>query len=96
MKKDTYVNGNRNATYMMENVFRVIGRRVYSGKLMIITTNLIVRKIRETKNLDEKRIYDYVLEYGQQIYIKGENYRREKRRQNRNEFEQIFHREESE
>ena len=86
----------RNSSYMMENVFLVIDRRVCSGKPMIITTNLTVQEMRETKNLDEKRIYDRVLEHCQPICIKGENHRREKSRQNRNDFEQIFHREESE
>lgn len=80
----------RSSSYMMENVFQVIDRRVCSGKPMIITTNLTVQEMRETQNLDEKRIYDRVLEHCQPICVKGENHRREKSRQNRSEFEQIF------
>lgn len=80
----------RSSSYMMENVFQVIDRRVCSGKPMIITTNLTVQEMRETQNLDEKRIYDRVLEYCQPICVKGENHRREKSKQNRCEFEQIF------
>lgn len=80
----------RSSSYMMENVFQVIDRRVCSGKPMIITTNLTVQEMRETQNLDEKRIYDRVLEYCQPICVKGENHRREKSKQNRSEFEQIF------
>ena len=80
----------RSSSYMMENVFQVIDRRVCSGKPMIITTNLTVQEMRETQNLDEKRIYDRVLEYCQPICVKGENYRREKSKQNKSDFEQIF------
>ncbi len=86
----------RNSSYMMENVFLVIDRRVCAGKPMIITTNLTVQEMRETQNLDEKRIYDRVLGSCQPLCVKGESYRKEKSNQNRNEFEQIFHREESE
>ena len=57
---------------------------------MIITTNLTVKEMRETQNMDEKRIYDRVLQNCQPICVKGENKRREKSRQNRSELEQIF------
>lgn len=80
----------RRSAYMMENVFQVIDRRVCSGKPMIITTNLTVKEMRETQNMDEKRIYDRVLQNCQPICVKGENKRREKSRQNRSELEQIF------
>ena len=80
----------RSSSYMMENVFQVIDRRVCSGKPMIITTNLTVKEMRETQNMDEKRIYDRVLQNCQPICVNGENQRREKSRQNRSELEQIF------
>lgn len=80
----------RSSAYMMENVFQVIDRRGCSGKPMIITTNLTVKEMRETQNMDEKRIYDRVLQNCQPICVKGENQRREKSRQNRSELEQIF------
>jgi len=80
----------RSSSYMMENVFQVIDRRVCSGKPMIITTNLTVKEMRETQNMDEKRIYDRVLQNCQPICVNGENQRREKSKQNRIELEQIF------
>ena len=80
----------RSSSYMMENVLQVIDRRVCSGKPMIITTNLTVKEMRETQNMDEKRIYDRVLQNCQPICVKGENQRREKSKQNRSELEQIF------
>lgn len=80
----------RSSSYMMENVFQVIDRRVCSGKPMIITTNLTVKEMRDTQNMDEKRIYDRVLQNCQPICVNGENQRREKSRQNRSELEQIF------
>lgn len=80
----------RSSSYMMENVFQVIDRRVCSGKPMIITTNLTVKEMRETQNMDEKRIYDRVLQNCQPICVNGENQRREKSKQKRSELEQIF------
>ena len=80
----------RSSCYVMENVFQVIDRRVCSGKPIIITANLTVKEMRETQNMDEKRIYERVLQICQPICVNGENQRREKRRQNRNELEQIF------
>ena len=82
--------------YRMEGLFNVIDRRVRSGKPMIITTNLTVKEMRETQNLDYKRIYDRVLGSCQPICIKGESHRREKGNQNKRVFEQIFREEESE
>lgn len=86
----------RNSGYVVENVFAVLDRRVCSGKPMIITTNLTVKEMRETQNLDYKRIYDRVLGSCQPICIKGVSHRREKGNQNKRAFEQIFHEEESE
>ena len=80
----------RSSSYMMENVFQVIDRRVCSGKPMIITTNLTVKEMRETQNMDEKRIYDRILQNCQPICVKGENQRREKSKQNISELEQTF------
>lgn len=86
----------RNSGFVVENVFSVLDRRVCSGKPMIITTNLTVKEMRETHNLDYKRIYDRVLGSCQPICIKGESHRREKGNQNKRAFEQIFREEESE
>ena len=80
----------RSSSYMRENMSQVIDRRVCAGKPMIITTNLTVKEMRETQNMDEKRIYDRVLRICQPICVNGENQRREKSRQNRNDLEQIF------
>ena len=62
----------RSSSYMMENVFQVIDRRVCAGKPMIITTNLTVKEMRETQNMDEKRIYDRVLQNCQPICVNVE------------------------
>ena len=86
----------RNSGFVVENVFSVLDRRVCSGKPMIITTNLTVKEMRETQNLDYKRIYDRVLGNCQPICIKGESHRREKGNQNKRVFEQIFRDEGSE
>ena len=42
------------------------------------------------QNMDEKRIYDRVLQNCQPICVNGKNQRREKSKQNRIELEQIF------
>ena len=86
----------RNSGFVVENVFSVLDRRVCSGKPMIITTNLTIKEMRETQNLDYKRIYDRVLGSCQPVCIKGESHRRERGNQNKRVFEQIFRDEESE
>lgn len=62
--------------YRMEGLFNVIDRRVRSGKPMIITTNLTMKEMDETQDINEARIYDRIRSVCQPIQVKGESRRK--------------------
>lgn len=76
--------------YRMEGLFNVIDRRVRSGKPMIITTNLTIKEMDETQNLNEARIYDRIRAVCQPVQVKGESQRKGKRRQMMDNFKKYF------
>ena len=77
--------------YRMEGLFNVIDRRVRSGKPMIITTNLTMREMDETQDLNEARIYDRIRAVCQPVQIKGESQRKTNRSKMMNKFREYFH-----
>ncbi len=52
----------RNTAYGLEQIFNIIDSRLRSEKPLIITTNLSVEEMKNTTDLNYKRIYDRVLE----------------------------------
>ena len=76
--------------YRMEGLFNVIDRRVRSGKPMIITTNLTMKEMDETQNINEARIYDRIRAVCQPIQVKGESQRRTSRKHMMEDFKGIF------
>ena len=66
----------RNTSYGKERVFDVINRRMLTGKPMIITTNIAVSAMQKATDLDDRRIYDRVLEVCAPILFNGENFRK--------------------
>ena len=66
----------RNTSYGKERVFDVINRRMLTGKPMIITTNIAVSAMQKATDLDDRRIYDRVLEVCVPILFNGENFRK--------------------
>lgn len=76
--------------YRMEGLFNVIDRRVRSGKPMIITTNLTMKEMDETQDLNEARIYDRIRAVCQPVQVKGESQRKGKRKQMMNKFKEYF------
>ena len=77
--------------YRMDGLFNVIDRRVRSGKSMIITTNLTMREMDETQDLNEARIYDRIRAVCQPVQIKGESQRKANRSKMMNKFREYFH-----
>lgn len=65
----------RETPSMVENVYSVINGRYESGKPMIITTNLTIEELRNTKSQSLARIYDRVLERSYVISLDGESRR---------------------
>ena len=66
----------RNTSFGKERVFDVVDKRRLTGKPMIITTNLPIVTIQKAASLDERRIYDRILEVCVPIRFDGENFRR--------------------
>lgn len=76
--------------YRMEGLFNVIDRRVRSGKPMIITTNLTMKEMDETQNMDEARIYDRIRAVCQPVAVKGESHRKVNRAKMMDKFKCVF------
>lgn len=66
----------RKSEYMQEQVFNIIDARYRSGLPMIITTNLTLSELFETKDLGYSRIYDRITERCIPVEIAGESRRR--------------------
>ena len=66
----------RNTSYGKECVFDVVNRRLLSGKPMIITTNITLSAMQKATGLDDRRIYNRILEVCVPILFNGENFRK--------------------
>lgn len=66
----------RNTTYGKERVFDVINNRRLSGKPMIITTNIPLSAMKNATDLDDRRIYDRILEVCTPIAFMGDSFRK--------------------
>lgn len=66
----------RDTSFGRERVFDVVNKRLLTGKPMIITTNIPLSVMQKASDLDERRIYDRVLEVCVPIQFNGENFRK--------------------
>lgn len=66
----------RDTAYAKEQVFGVIDARYRSGLPMIITTNLTMDKIKNPEDIENRRIYDRILERCFPIEVGGGSRRR--------------------
>ena len=66
----------RNTSFGKERVFDVINRRRLTGKPMIITTNIPIVTMQKAASLDERRIYDRILEVCVPIMFDGDSFRK--------------------
>ena len=66
----------RNTSYGKERVFDVVNRRLLSRKPMIITTNIALSVMQKATDLDDRRIYDRILEVCVPVLFDGENFRK--------------------
>ena len=80
----------RNTSFGKERVFDVINRRRLTGKPMIITTNIPIVTMQKAASLDERRIYDRILEVCVPIRFDGENFRRGNVRHNLEKAAQLL------
>ena len=80
----------RNTSFGKERVFDVINRRRLTGKPMIITTNIPIVTMQKAVSLDERRIYDRILEVCVPIRFDGENFRRGNAKHNLEKVAQLL------
>ena len=66
----------RDTAYAKEQVFNIIDSRYRSGLPMIITTNLTMEKIKNPEDIENRRIYDRILERCFPIEVEGSSRRR--------------------
>ena len=66
----------RNTSFGKERVFDVINRRRLTGKPMIITTNIPIVTMQKAASLDERRIFDRILEVCVPIMFDGDSFRK--------------------
>ena len=73
----------RSTSFGKEQVFDVINKRTLSGKPMIVTTNIPLHVMQSAGDIQERRIYDRILEVCTPIQFNGENYRKAGAAENR-------------
>lgn len=71
----------RNTPYMNELVYAIIDGRIRSGKPMIVTTNLDVKKMSSAEAIEQERIYDRILSACIPLSFKGESLRKNRARE---------------
>ena len=59
-----------------ERVFDVVDKRLLTGKPMIVTTNIPLSVMKQAVDLDDRRIYDRILEVCVPIMFDGDSFRK--------------------
>lgn len=80
----------RSTSYGKERVFDVVNNRWLARKPMIITTNLPLSHMKVSAELDDRRIYDRILEVCVPITFPGESFRRGKAAENLKKAAQLL------
>lgn len=66
----------RSTEYALEKVYNVVDSRVRSDKPMILTTNLTLEEMMESRDIRYQRIYDRILEVCFPVEMKWKSFRR--------------------
>ena len=66
----------RNTSFGKERVFDVVDKRLLTDKPMIVTTNIPLSVMKQAADLDDRRIFDRILEVCVPIRFDGENFRK--------------------
>ena len=80
----------RDTAYAKEQVFNVVDARYRSGLPMIITTNLTMEKIKNPEDIENRRIYDRILERCFPIEVNGSSRRRKAVREDYEEMKNLL------
>ena len=66
----------RNTSFGKERVFDVVDKRLLTGKPMIVTTNIPLSVMKQAADLDDRRIFDRILEACVPIMFDGDSFRK--------------------
>ena len=66
----------RNTSFGKERVFDVVDKRLLTGKPMIVTTNIPLSVMKQAADLDDRRIYDRIVEVCVPIMFDGDSFRK--------------------
>ena len=66
----------RNTSFSKERVFDVVDKRLLTGKPMIVTTNIPLSVMKQAADLDDRRIFDRILEVCVPIRFDGDSFRK--------------------
>lgn len=80
----------RDTPFAREQVYNIIDSRYRAGLPMIITTNLSIEKIKNPDDIENKRIYDRVLEKCFPIEMSGGSRRRKAIREGYNDMKDLL------
>ena len=80
----------RDTAYAKEQVFNIIDSRYRSGLPMIITTNLTMEKIKNPEDIENRRIYDRILERCFPIEVGGSSRRRKAVREDYDDMKNLL------
>ena len=72
----------RQTEFAREQVFNLVNGRYLAQKPMVITTNLALQDMKHPKTMDERRIFDRVLEVCVPVCFDGESLRKQKASEN--------------
>lgn len=65
-----------NTSFGKERVFDVVDKRLLTGKPMIVTTNIPLSVMKQAADLDDRRIFDRILEVCVPIMFDGDSFRK--------------------
>ena len=66
----------RNTSFGKERVFDVVDKRLLTGKPMIVTTNTPLSVMKQAADLDDRRIFDRIMEVCVPIMFDGDSFRK--------------------
>lgn len=80
----------RDSPFAKEQVYNIIDSRYRAGLPMIITTNLTIDKIKSPEDIENKRIYDRILEKCFPIEVTGGSRRRKAIRESYDDMKELL------
>ena len=67
----------RSTSYGREQIFSIVDKRILTGKPLIVTTNIPLKLMKESRDISDRRIYDRILSVCLPLCFEGRNFRKE-------------------